>query len=90
MPRVPVCSPFLFARFEGVPAEKLLQSAPLVHVTSVTEDWEWWFGQSRIKPPRGGQDVRFTQYAWRSMPPCRPSASSWEASRLSTTTLLPG
>jgi LysR family transcriptional regulator, glycine cleavage system transcriptional activator len=30
-----------------------------VHVTSVTEDWEWWFAQSRIRPPRGGQDVRF-------------------------------
>lgn len=56
---VPVCSPSLLARFEGAPAEKLLQSAPLVHVTTMPEDWEWWFAQSRIRPPRDGQDVRF-------------------------------
>ena len=56
---VPVCSPALLAPFEGDSLGKILQAAPLVHVNSVAEDWDWWFRQTGIKPPRGTQSMTF-------------------------------
>jgi DNA-binding transcriptional LysR family regulator len=40
---LPVCSPALKRRFTGSSAAKLLSQAPLIHVTSVSDDWIHWF-----------------------------------------------
>jgi LysR family transcriptional regulator, glycine cleavage system transcriptional activator len=55
---VPVCAPALLARFDGSPRGELLLRAPLIHVTTVAEDWEWWFAQSGTEL-RGGKRLKF-------------------------------
>jgi DNA-binding transcriptional LysR family regulator len=40
---MPVCSPRLRDRFGDISDEQLLSQAQLIHVTSVTTDWEYWF-----------------------------------------------
>lgn len=55
---VPVCSPQLLARFDGVSTEDLLRHAPLIRVTTVSEDWSWWFGGTSAEPA-GEQGMKF-------------------------------
>lgn len=43
---VPVCAPSLLEKFNGLAVEEILRQAPLIHVTTVAEDWVWWFRQS--------------------------------------------
>lgn len=40
---VPVCAPALAARIRGV---EDLTAVPLLHVSSVSEDWQWWLGEA--------------------------------------------
>jgi DNA-binding transcriptional LysR family regulator len=48
---IPVCSPDLKEKF-GVPSgTNLLSRAPLIHVTSVSVDWNQWFRASGIEAP---------------------------------------
>jgi len=56
---VPVCSPTIAERLMGQSFEEMLQTAPLIHVTTVAEDWHWWCKVHNIKPPRGNQHLRF-------------------------------
>ena len=56
---VPVCAPALLAQFEGDTIEKMLRHAPLVHVTTAAEDWDWWFLQSGMKAGEGQQALKF-------------------------------
>lgn len=53
---VPVCSPSLLARHPGETLDKLVRRASLIHVVSVTEDWEWWLGRP---VPAGAQSLTF-------------------------------
>jgi len=48
---VPVCSPGLRERFGGTAAADLLSRAPLIHVTSVSADWNHWFRASGMELP---------------------------------------
>jgi DNA-binding transcriptional LysR family regulator len=48
---LPVCSPALKQQFAGSPAAQLLAQAPLIHVTSVTDDWIYWFRANGIDVP---------------------------------------
>jgi LysR family transcriptional regulator, glycine cleavage system transcriptional activator len=48
---VPVCSPRLREQFGGAAVADLLSRAPLIHVTSVSVDWNHWFRASGIEPP---------------------------------------
>ncbi len=43
---IPVCSPALRETYKGLAAEEIVRKAPLIHVTTVTEDWAWWFRQT--------------------------------------------
>jgi DNA-binding transcriptional LysR family regulator len=43
---VPVCSPEFLARHGCEPALSLLRRAPLIHVTSASEDWAWWLRET--------------------------------------------
>ncbi len=45
---IPVCSPRLMEMYEGLAAEEIVRRAPLIHVTTVAEDWAWWFRQSMV------------------------------------------
>jgi LysR family transcriptional regulator, glycine cleavage system transcriptional activator len=57
---VPVCSPELLARHDSGSMDQMFLHAPLLHVTSTSEDWEWWFAQSDIPSPSGShQSLRF-------------------------------
>lgn len=57
---VPVCSPELLARHDSEPIDQILLHAPLVHVTSASEDWEWWFAQTGISSPsKSHRSLRF-------------------------------
>jgi DNA-binding transcriptional LysR family regulator len=56
---VPVCAPALLVRCKEDTIEELLQRVPLLHVLTMAEDWDWWFTQSGIKPPRGVQSMKF-------------------------------
>lgn len=40
---VPVCAPALAARIRGV---EDLPAVPLLHVSSVSEDWQWWLAEA--------------------------------------------
>jgi len=48
---IPVCSPDLKEQFGSSPDAKLLSQAPLIHVTSVTADWDHWFRASGMAVP---------------------------------------
>ncbi len=48
---VPVCSPALKRKFEGLSKAELVAAAPLVHLSSVSADWEEWLRLSDIEPP---------------------------------------
>jgi LysR family transcriptional regulator, glycine cleavage system transcriptional activator len=48
---LPVCSPALRERFAGQPVEKILAQAPLIHLTSPSADWNYWFRASGVKAP---------------------------------------
>jgi LysR family transcriptional regulator, glycine cleavage system transcriptional activator len=47
---VPVCSPLIRARL-GNRISDILSEVPLIHVTSVSEDWADWFRAAGIDPP---------------------------------------
>ena len=47
---LPVCSPGLKKQF-GAAAAALLSRAPLIHVTSVSADWEHWFRATGMATP---------------------------------------
>jgi LysR family glycine cleavage system transcriptional activator len=48
---LPVCSPF-FKKKLGQQADlDALLRAPLIHVTSTSTDWEYWFATNKIEPP---------------------------------------
>jgi DNA-binding transcriptional LysR family regulator len=55
---VPVCSPALRARLSGLSGADIFGHAPLIHVTSVSEDWEAWFASAHMTPPTEGGDIR--------------------------------
>src|SRR5208282_5321901 len=48
---LPVCSPALRQQFAGLPAGELVARAPLIHVTSTSADWSYWFRASGIEAP---------------------------------------
>jgi DNA-binding transcriptional LysR family regulator len=48
---MPVCSPSLKQQFSSFSDSKLLSRAPLIHVTSVSDDWSHWFRAVGIEPP---------------------------------------
>jgi LysR family transcriptional regulator, glycine cleavage system transcriptional activator len=63
---MPVCSPGLKKQFGGSEAKTLAQ-APLIHVTSVSADWQHWFRASGIEAPSsidGGLRVDTVQMAF--------------------------
>jgi LysR family transcriptional regulator, glycine cleavage system transcriptional activator len=49
----PVCSPALKEHFTGSSAATLLSQAPLIHVTSVSDDWIHWFRANGLEAPSG-------------------------------------
>jgi LysR family transcriptional regulator, glycine cleavage system transcriptional activator len=55
---VPVCSPEAKARLEVRDVSKQLAELPLIHVTTVTEDWPAWFSATKIKPTGVEQGFR--------------------------------
>ena len=62
---VPVCSPKLKRQF-GLADSDLLARAPLIHVTSLSADWQHWFRASGTSPPAsvdGGLRVDTVQMA---------------------------
>ena len=62
---VPVCSPKLKRQF-GLADAELLARAPLIHVTSLSADWQHWFRASGTSPPAsmdGGLRVDTVQMA---------------------------
>jgi LysR family glycine cleavage system transcriptional activator len=63
---MPVCSLVLKKQFGGSEA-KILSQAPLIHVTSVSADWQHWFRASGIEVPSsidGGLRVDTVQMAF--------------------------
>ncbi|MGE3709158.1 MAG: LysR substrate-binding domain-containing protein, partial [Hyphomicrobiaceae bacterium] len=48
---VPVCSPAFLAGARGASATDILTAGPLIHVTSVSEDWNWWFSRNGLAQP---------------------------------------
>ena len=64
---MPVCSPKLKEQFDDPSVANLLSRAPLIHVTSVSTDWNHWFRMSKVKPPSsidGGLRVDTVQVAF--------------------------
>jgi len=47
---VPVCAPTVWAPIDGR-ASAMFSALPLIHVTSVSQEWGDWFEFARIKPP---------------------------------------
>ena len=47
---VPVCAPTIWARMEGR-APAVFSAQPLIHVTSVSQEWADWFESAGIEPP---------------------------------------
>lgn len=47
---IPVCSPAVWARFGDRLAE-MFANVPLIHVTSVSDEWAAWFRSAGITPP---------------------------------------
>lgn len=47
----PVCSPALKKRFGAAADPALWSRGPLIHVTSVSADWEHWFKATGMEPP---------------------------------------
>ncbi len=63
---MPVCSPGLKKQF-GRSEAKILSQAPLIHVTSVSADWQHWFRAGGMEPPSsivGGLRVDTVQMAF--------------------------
>jgi len=56
---VPVCAPALIARFEGESAEAMLRRAPLIHLTTASEDWAWWFKETARAARDGQRSLQF-------------------------------
>jgi LysR family transcriptional regulator, glycine cleavage system transcriptional activator len=50
---VPVCSPALRAKYDGLSAQELVVRADLVHMTSTSSDWAEWFRLAGIAQPAG-------------------------------------
>ena len=48
---VPVCSPSLLEKYAGLSGLKLIASADLIHMTSVSGDWAEWFRIVGAAPP---------------------------------------
>jgi LysR family glycine cleavage system transcriptional activator len=64
---VPVCSPNLKKEFGEAPLVKVLSRAPLIHVTSLSFDWQHWFQATGIEVPAsidGGLRVDTVQMAF--------------------------
>ena len=53
---VPVCAPHLYSRYAEIDD---LEDAPLIHVTSVSEDWARWAQAAGRAAPRGRPSLRF-------------------------------
>lgn len=53
---VPVCAPARHAEFSAIDN---LDAAPLIHVTTVSEDWARWAAAAGRTPPRGDRGLRF-------------------------------
>jgi DNA-binding transcriptional LysR family regulator len=63
---MPVCSPGLKRQFGAASEATLLAQAPLIHVTSVSADWDHWFRASGMEVPasiHGGLRVDTMQMA---------------------------
>lgn len=56
---VPVCSPAFLAKFPKTPVRRILETATLIHVTTVSEDWDWWFGGKSAKPVKIRRSIKF-------------------------------
>jgi LysR family glycine cleavage system transcriptional activator len=56
---VPVCSPKLRQRFGTGAIMDVLGMAPLLHVTTTSEDWAEWFQTAGITAPVTGGGIRF-------------------------------
>lgn len=56
---VPVCAPSLLDAFRSRSAETILHRAPLIHLTTASEDWAWWFGAPAWA---AGEGQRFLQF----------------------------
>jgi LysR family transcriptional regulator, glycine cleavage system transcriptional activator len=52
----PVCSPRLKERLGDVSHDKLLTRAPLIHLTVVSTDWEYWFRTTGMEAPASLND----------------------------------
>jgi DNA-binding transcriptional LysR family regulator len=64
---LPVCSPGLKEQFGAQSDEELLMRAPLIHLTSVSADWNYWFRTSGMQTPTtidGGLRVDTMQMAF--------------------------
>ena len=64
---MPVCSPGVREQFGASAAADLLTRAPLIHVTSVSADWNHWFRANGIEAPasiEGGLRVDTVQMAF--------------------------
>ena len=48
---MPVCSPSFRRHFAGLSTAKLLSRAPLIHITSVSDDWTHWFRANGMEVP---------------------------------------
>jgi len=63
----PVCSPSLKQRFDAQSLEQMLLRVPLIHLTSVSADWNYWFRARNIEVPssiEGGFRVDTMQMAF--------------------------
>jgi DNA-binding transcriptional LysR family regulator len=54
---VPVCSPSVRARF-GDRISEIFSEVPLIHVTTISEEWDDWFRSAGIKPPDLARGLR--------------------------------
>lgn len=56
---IPVCAPALLERHGGVSREAFLASVPLIHVTSVSEDWDNWLSAAGVEIGNRLEGLRF-------------------------------
>lgn len=54
---VPVCSPAVASAVEGAGWPDLLTRAPLIHLTTVSEDWDVWLGGQGLTAPEDGESL---------------------------------
>lgn len=56
---VPVCAPSLLERHRTLSREELLAALPLIHITTVSEDWEQWRLATGMSIPSKREGLRF-------------------------------